>query len=512
MSEGRQPIWPGDGGAPITPMRRRTKVPRPRIPRRLFRIVATTIAALVLVGTLRSPYVVWLWFESVDFLDVYRQLLLVRLSLFIGGFALAAVVIALNVRLAYRLAPSAPEVSFIPEIEVATIRRFAAILLTGAVVLLTMVFAAAAESGWRRVVLWLNGRSFGVDDPELGRDASFYVFQLPALRWLHGWLLGLLFTSALLAAAVYAFVLTLRGPTAITRRMRAHPGVLAGLLMLTIAVGTYLRVFDLLRAAGGIVYGATYADVQARVSVLTILAVLGVLVGLAIIANGWLSAGFRLPVVLVSLCLLLGLVGGGIYPQVIQTFRVEPNELHRERPYIERNIEFTRAAWGLDQIVESQFPAATTLTVEEVEANQVTLDNIRLLDPRPLRDTMNQVQSIRSLYFFHDIDVDRYEIGGRTRQVMISARELDVGRTVDVNWTRERLQLTRGFGGVITPVHDVEPEEGLPLLLTKDVPPRGDEIPITVDGARIYFGELTEHYVVVDSDEQEFDYPSGRAS
>ncbi|MEX2229360.1 MAG: UPF0182 family protein [Dehalococcoidia bacterium] len=479
------------------------------MPWRWVAFAAAALAALVLASVLRSLYVDWLWYDSVGFLDVYRRMLIVRVSLFVGGFLLSVAVMGVNVALAYRLAPRAREVSFLPEVDVALIRQIVAVTLAIAVLLLALIFGAVAAAGWQTVALWLNGRSFGIDDPQFGRDLSFYTFTLPALQWLRGWILGVLGAGALAATGVYALTLTLQGTGAITRGMRLHGSALAALVVLALAAGSYLRIFDLLNAADGIVYGATYADIHARVPVLTVLAIFGAFAALAVVAHGFLATGFRLPLALVGLSALFAVIGGVVYPQLVQTFRVQPNELDRERAYIERNIAFTRAAWGLDRIEESPFPAAPTVTAEEVDANRPTVDNIRLLDPRPLRDTMNQVQSIRPLYYFHDIDVDRYELGGRIRQVMISARELDIERTENVNWTREHLQLTHGFGAVITPAHDVATEEGLPLLLTSDIPPRGDEIPITVDGARIYFGELTDHYVIVNSDEQEFDYPSG---
>jgi uncharacterized membrane protein (UPF0182 family) len=240
------------------------------------------------------------------------------------------------------------------------------------------------------------------------------------------------------------------------------------------------------------------------------LTIIAALAGVTVIANAFLFKGYRLPIFVIGLWAITGLVGGAIYPSIVQRTVVQPNELEKERRFIARNIEWTRRAYGLEQIVETNFPAEPATTYEEIEANPATISNIRLLDARPLRDTFNQLQSLRPFYFFNDVDVDRYMIDGAPRQVMISARELDIRRVQNPNWTQRRLQLTHGFGAVIAPVNKVTPE-GQPELLTKDIPPVGDTIPISPDTAQIYFGELTSQYVIVKTSEDEFDYPVGES-
>ena len=297
----------------------------------------------------------------------------------------------------------------------------------------------------------------------------------------------------------------------VTAAMRIHLSVLVGLIFLTIAWGTFLSIFDLANSIGGIVYGATYTDVNARLPVRYLLIGLALFAGVVTIANAFLSRGYRFPLFAFGLWAAAGLVGGAIYPQAVQAFTVEPNELEREERFIERNISLTRIGWGLDAIDERSFPALPAVTEEEIEQNDATLDNVRVLDPRPLLDTFNQIQSIRPFYQFTDVDVDRYIIDGVQRQVMLTPRELNVSRALDRNWTRERLQLTHGFGAVVTPVNEVVPASGLPQLLTSDIPPVSsiDELELTLEGSRIYFGELTDHYVVVNTNVAEFDYPLG---
>ena len=423
-------------------------------------------------------------------------------------------VLGLNIWLARRLAPSGPEESFIEEIDAGALRRIVTVVLVAATLFMSVIFGSVAGGSWETILSWLNAVEFGQHDPAFGRDISFYMFELPAYQLIQGWLLGLMIVSTLGAAAVYALTLSLQGfqINNVTRGMRIHLSVLVGVSLLLIAASSYLGIFDLALSDAGIVFGATYTDLHARLPVRYILIALALFAGLTTIANAFLSKeGYRLPLFAFGLWAITGIVGGVIYPNFVQSFQVDPNERQREEPYIARNIEATRFAYGLDAIVQTDFPAEQSVTLESIENNPETLDNIRLLDPRPLRDTFNQVQAIRQFYQFTDVDVDRYEIDGETRQVMLSARELDISGAQQRNWTQERLQLTHGFGAVVAPVNEVL-EEGLPDFITQDIPPVSDELPLSIDGSRIYFGEITEQYVIVNSREPEFDYPLGEGN
>ncbi len=423
-------------------------------------------------------------------------------------------VLGLNIWLARRLAPSGPEESFIEEIDAGALRRIVTVVLVAATLFMSVIFGSVAGGSWETILSWLNAVEFGQHDPAFGRDISFYMFELPAYQLIQGWLLGLMIVSTLGAAAVYALTLSLQGfqINNVTRGMRIHLSVLVGVSLLLIAASSYLGIFDLALSDAGIVFGATYTDLHARLPVRYILIALALFAGLTTIANAFLSKeGYRLPLFAFGLWAITGIIGGVIYPNFVQSFQVDPNERQREEPYIARNIEATRFAYGLDAIVQTDFPAEQSVTLESIENNPETLDNIRLLDPRPLRDTFNQVQAIRQFYQFTDVDVDRYEIDGETRQVMLSARELDISGAQQRNWTQERLQLTHGFGAVVAPVNEVL-EEGLPDFITQDIPPVSDELPLSIDGSRIYFGEITEQYVIVNSREPEFDYPLGEGN
>lgn len=503
----------GDLGPPPEPFRIGGDQFRSPVPLRWIGIAAGLLVLFIALSVAKSIYVDALWFDSVGFSGVFRRVILAKTALFFIGALIALVVLGANIWLARRLAPTGIEESFIEDVDPDAIRRIVTVLLVAATLFFAIVFGSVMGGSWETVLSWMNAVSFGIADVQFGRDISFYLFTLPAYHLFQGWLLALLIVSTLGAGAVYALSFSLqRFELRVTRGMRIHLSVLIGLVIILIAISIWLGIFSLVSSPGGIVYGATYTDINARLPVRYILIALALFAGAATIANAFLSANsYRLPLFAIGLWAFAGILGGVILPTFVQSVQVDPNERAKEQQYIARNISATRFAWGLDRIAETPFPARASVTEEEIIANPSTIDNIRLLDPRPLLDTINQLQAIRQFYSFVDVDVDRYEIDGTTRQVMIAVRELDVSRAQDTNWTRERLQLTHGFGAVVAPVNQLS-AEGLPRLITSDIPPQSEVLPISVEGSRIYFGELSSQYVIVNSNEFEFDYPLGEGN
>jgi uncharacterized membrane protein (UPF0182 family) len=500
-----------DLGPPPEPFRIGGGDLRSPIPLRWIGVVAAILIGFIALSVAKGIYVDVLWFDSVGYAGVFKVQIFAKIVLFSLGFVITASVLGANIWIARRLAPQGEEESFIEEVDPAAIRRIVTILLVAATLFMAVIFGSVAGGSWETILSWRNGVSFGFTDPQFDRDISFYLFDLPAYHFLQGWFLALMIVSTLAAAAVYALSLSLqRFELNITRGMRIHLSLLVGIILLLIALSTYLGIFDLVSSPGGIVFGATYTDVNARLPVRYILLALAIIAGLVTIANGVLSEnGYRLPLFAFGLWAFIGILGGLIYPGFVQRVQVEPNEREREEQFIARNIGATRFAYGLDNIDEQPFPAEAEVTLQEIQDNQTTVDNIRLVDPRPLRDTFKQLQAIRPFYDFADVDVDRYVINGTTQQVMLSARELNADS--GGNWTRQRLQLTHGYGAVVAPVND-EGTDGLPDLITQDIPPVSEVLPITEDGARIYFGELTDDYVIVNTNEPEFDYPLGEGN
>ncbi len=486
---------------------------RPPLPLKWLGIAAGLLVVFIALSVAKSIYVDVLWFQSVNFAGVYRREIVAKIALFVAGSAMAAIVLGLNIWLARRLAPRGYEESFIEEIDPEGIRRIVSVLLIAGTLFFAVIFGSVLGGAWDTALSWLNGVQFGVADPQFHRDAAFYLFDLPAYQFAVGWVLALLVVSTLGAGAVYALTFSLqRFELNITRGMRVHLSLLFGLIFIVIAVSTWLSIYNLVASAGGLVYGATYADIHARLPVRYVLVALALFAGLGTIVNAFLSRdSYRIPLFALGIWAFVGIVGGLMLPAAVQSVQVAPNERQKEQPYIARNINATRYAWGLDKIDDTPYPANPRVTDAELAANPQTLDNVRLLDPRPLLDTFNQIQSIRPFYSFVDVDVDRYTLQGKLTEVMISGRELDASRAQSPNWTQTRLQLTHGFGAVVSPVSKVG-QEGLPDLMTSDIPPRSDLLPISLDGSRIYYGELTNNYVIVHSDEPEFDYPSGEGN
>jgi uncharacterized membrane protein (UPF0182 family) len=386
------------------------------------------------------------------------------------------------------------------------IRRFLPVVLA----LISLAAGMRATAHWETVLGYLNAMPFGTTDPLFGYDLSFFVFVLPLWRLVYGWIITLVVSTILLTLAIYvlqrSLVLTSRGPR-LAAGARTHLLVLGALALAFKAVGFWLDRFELVFSPRGIVFGAAYTDVYASLPVLGALAVFAVLCAVACLAQIG-RPGLRLVAGGLVALALVWVVGLGVYPALLQRFRVTPNELAAERPFIEHNIRMTRQAYGLDRIVEREFPADETLDARAVERNAPTIKNIRLWDYRPLLRTFSQLQEIRTYYKFVDVDNDRYVVNGEYRQLMLSPRELSYQHLQSRIWINEHLTFTHGYGVVVGPVNRVT-AEGLPEFLVKDIPPQSTSGFPKVTQPQIYYGEIANEYVLVKTKSQELDYPSG---
>ena len=457
-------------------------------------------------------YTDWLWFKEVGFTQVFTTRLTLNGWLFLGLGGVVFAFLFLNLSVAARTAP--PDVLWELEDQLGLPNR--AILepvvrrLLLPVIAVIALFAGARGSGaWDTVLSYANATPFGRTDPLFGRDIGFFVFELPMWRLIYGWATALVAGTLVLTAAVYvlqrSLVLTAHGPR-LAASARTHLLGLGAFLLVLRGVGFWLDRFDLLYSPRGLVFGASYTDVHASLPVLGWLAVLALLCAGAcvfqIFRPGWrfLVAG------LVTLALFW--IGGlGVYPSLLQRFRVTPNELVAERPFIQHNIRLTRLAYGLDRVVEKEFAAADNLTAAALERNSLTIKNVRLWDNRPLLVTYGKLQEIRTYYKFLDVDVDRYTVNGEYRQVMLSARELSYRFLPSRGFINEHLTYTHGYGLVASPVNRISPE-GLPEFFLKDIPPVGAGLP-RITRPAIYYGESGNDYVFVRTRSQELDYPSG---
>jgi uncharacterized membrane protein (UPF0182 family) len=507
---GFRPIFgPEDGDlGPLPPQFRfRRRGFRTRLGGGWNRWIALAVFLLLLyivLNTLKSLYVDWLWFEGAGYRSVYSKILETRLILFFGGALLFLAYFGSNVFLAARLALRQPAVN-VSESEAASLRRLYLLAIIAASLFFAIIFGSIAAGRWATVLQFLNSESFGIQDPQFGRDIGFFVFKLPALRFFYGWLMGAAVLTTLAVAGLYLFRYMVVGyDAAAVRQTRVHLSLLLIAVIALFVWHYWLERFELSYSTSGVVFGAGYTDVHARLPFLYVGMAAGVVTAATLLVSAFRTS-IVAPAVAMGIWILIAIVGGGIYPATVQRLNVQPNELERERQYIDRNITATRAAFGLDAIDERPFPGQPFVTPAEIAENPETINNIRLLDVDPLQQTYNQIQTIRPLYEFNDVDVDRYVVDGVRRQVMISARELNPSRlpTNAQSWVNRRLQFTHGYGIVMSPVNEVV-EEGLPNLFLRDIPIAGR---LNVQTPGIYYGEEPEHYVIVNTKAQEFDYP-----
>jgi uncharacterized membrane protein (UPF0182 family) len=484
---------------PAPPTRRRWTVGK------VFLILAGILILFILLNILKGFYTEWLWFSSLGYGSVYTTILKTKVLLFFSAAIIFGLLFFGNLVLATRLAPKTE--TLWPWAIVSHLQRGLRWVFILGTVLLSLIFGLVAQGNWQIVLQFFNGQPFGITDPVFHNEVSFYVFSLPFWHFLRGWLLGVFIVTLLGSAGIYLFSYTvqrLRFDRA--KSVLAHIGGLIIAILGLFAWGYWLGIWELVFSERGIVFGAGFADIHANLPAQWILlAVVVIFIGIILITIS--RRNFRWPLYGLVGWILAAIVVGAIFPAVIQRFQVQPNELAREREYIEYNIQFTREAFALDRVEEQSFPAEKSPSSQDIIQNEATINNIRLWDHRPLKDTYNHIQSIRLYYDFNDVDVDRYTIDGEYRQVMLSARELSAEKLAGQaqTWVNRRLQFTHGYGAVISPVNEVS-TEGLPVLLVKDIPPVGD---FDIAQPQIYFGEKTDNYVIVKTETQEFDYPMG---
>ncbi|MFH1775675.1 MAG: UPF0182 family protein [Chloroflexota bacterium] len=486
---------------------------RPRSQRRPVRrgliVIGAIILFFILAGIVRGIYTEWLWFGSLGFSTIYTTILSTRVWLFFGGALIFLAFLSGNLFLARRLSPPVAHNVPIGQAWV-LVRRVLDLIVLGVAIFISFIFGLVTAGSWETVLRFSNATNFGTTEPLLGRDVAFYIFNLPFYNYVHGWLMWAIILTLIITAAIYSLNLGFRR-SLITTTIKGHLLALGAAVFFLIAWGYRLKVFDLLYSERGVVFGASYTDVHAQQLAYIVIMVTAIISGLLLLANllrRWRWRGsLPLPI---GLWIVAIIIFGGIYPAIVQRFQVEPNELARERPYIERNIQMTRLAFGLDYIEERDIPFEAAPTKQDIANNSTTINNIRLWDYRPMRDTYNQIQSIRPYYDFLDVDVDRYIVDGSYRQVLLSARELSPEKLVSEaqTWLNQRLQYTHGYGVALSPVNEIS-QEGLPHLWVQDIPPIGK---MSIERPEIYYGESTKSYVIVNAEAEEFDYPKGNTN
>ena len=494
-----------------------------QVPEQLGTIVkwGAVIAALILLFALlsfaRAAYTDWLWYGALGFKGVFIKILLTRIVLLVVGGLVFGTLLSVSLYFANRMS-SGPVTLPLPSEMVDFLKRLIFWGSVATVVAMSLIFGAILAARWEFFLKFANAVPFGEIDPVFGKDLSFYVFTLPVYSFLEGWLLGAAIIILLGTIALYFVNFSLRGMGfVITTELKIHVSIIAAIIMFIIAGGYWLDRWELLLSDQGAIFGAAYTDLNARKPALLILTFIAVASGLLMLVNAYLS-GLRLLVGAVALWIVMAIVLGIAWPELMQRFTVNPNEFVRESQYITRNIDFTRRGFALNRIEEQFYQAEGEITAELVRDNPQTINNIRLWDYRPLTNVYRQIQLIRPYYdFIGRVDVDRYTLGGKYRQVLLAAREVAPEKLEleSQTWLNNKLVYTHGIGIAMSPVTEFTPE-GRPLFFAKDIPTDGvisisanlseGEPEIIIDNPRIYYGENTTSYVIVNTKTGELDF------
>jgi len=448
-------------------------------------------------------YTDYRWFEELGYPSVFTTELTARIAIFLIAAAAFFVFYIINIAIARRLTPRVNGESTRWAQLAAFAGKSITFLLVAAGLFLALIVGVIAQGEWLLLLRYLNAAPFGATDPIFHQDVSFYVFTLPVYQFLVSCLGGVVLLAAAAVGVTYLLGL---GRLQWTAAVKSHLSAL-GVAFLAISAWSYqLDIYSLVYSSRGVVFGASYTDVNAQMPAYNVLTILALALAALLLVNIFMRA-LKAIGIAVGLWIVAAILLGEIYPGFVQNFEVKPSEFTKEQPYIKNNIALTRLAYALDGIQEAPYPVEDAPTTADIQRNADTINNIRLQDYRPLLQTYNQIQSIRTYYDFSDVDVDRYTINDKYRQVMLSVRELATQKLSEKaqTWVNLHLVYTHGYGIAVSPVNEFT-LDGLPNLLVKDIPPTG-VMPVT--RPEIYFGEETGSYVFVKTKEQEFDYPKG---
>jgi uncharacterized membrane protein (UPF0182 family) len=493
----------------------------PRRSRRFFLLLAVLAVIFFSFRTAVSYFVDLLWFRSLNYGAVFTKTLALEWGVF-AFFVTATFLILFGSFAALKRThlpdlPSSHTVFFGGQPLRLPVDPVMRLLGFGGSAIIALVTGAGMMGEWPTLALFCYAPAAmgSVVDPIFGKPLNFFLFTLPAWQLISGWLL----TLAIIVCAVAVFFILITGGAGAFAGRRSYLtipwrglSITFAFLLLILAMRVYLSRFDLLFEDHTVFGGVTYTDAHITLAGLLLLCVALVAGAIAAAANAMTVARGRwlLAAILPAILCFAGVRVAGWW---MSSFIVKPNELVRERPYIANNILMTRQAYGLDRFSQREFPAETTVEAADVANNQATLQNIRLWDWQALQDTLRQIQEIRTYYDFPDIDIDRYQIAGNLRQVMLAARELNVQKLPESsrNWINEKLIYTHGYGVTMNPVNGFT-TEGLPTLYLSNMPVQSTVPGLNVTRPEIYFGELTNTDVYVKTRQQEFNYPQGQTN
>ncbi|MFZ7101699.1 MAG: UPF0182 family protein [Peptococcaceae bacterium] len=470
---------------------------------RIILLTPLIIILLLSLPKLLGLYTDYLWFKEVGYQGIFITTLLAKIIIGVVSFIVVFLLAFLTLHLTLRLKPPVNVHENVINLNNKKGAKNFLIILPSA---LLGLFAGllTATALWENILLFLNKVPFAVQDPVFNRDLSFYFFDLSLFENIFSVAMIILFVIAILNF-LFTFYLQGLGNTPL-KTVINRLGYFAIAFFLLLIVGYQLKLANLLYSPRGASFGASYTDLKVTLpyyyiaSAVCLISAVTIFIGMR--KNNVKTAALG------PALLIITIVIGGVSQNLVQSFMVTPNEINKEEEYIAENIAMTTQAFGLDKITEIEYEGDAALTFNDLEDSSATIDNIRINDFRPAMTIFNQLQSLRPYYNFSEVDVDRYKINGQVTQVFLSAREFDQNSPQAQTWINRYLKYTHGYGAVVTPVNKITPQ-GQPQLIVKNIPPVTEVPELTITRPEIYFGLLTKDYVLVNTTEQEFDYPVG---
>jgi hypothetical protein len=485
----------------------------------------TAILLIIFISTGANIYTDWLWFKELNFEKTFTIMFLSNFILRLVIGAVFAAIIYLNLHFTKK--PINKFINIKSDDRVKNLfgeerneifawlnkKRLNLIYLFASLIF-GFLFSSISADSWKMVLKFLNKTKFNSVDPIFNNDISFYVFSLPFYSFLREMGMVVVVISLILVGAIYIIFTGIHSFSEISgklsSRAKQHMSGLVFVFLLFKAWDYRLQMYNILFSADGVVFGAGYTDVNANLLGYKILFVTVIFVALAVLYSLFKN-NYKPLVVGIGAWILLSIIFTGVYPAFVQQYSVEPNEINREEEYIENNIEMTLAAYGLDDVETDDFELSDQeLSYDELMEYETVVNNIRLWDYRPLQDTYKQLQALRQYYTFEDIDIDRYQLGDDYTQVMLGARELDQNALAQQaqTWVNKTLKYTHGLGVTMSPAGKVK-SNGQPEFLIQDIPPKINNQNINLNNSSIYYGEKTDNYIIVNTEETEFHYPMG---
>lgn len=494
-------------------------------------LIAIGIVVLLLIYSGITIYPDWLWFKSLGFWTVFWTILLSKFGFGLVVWVCLIIMLSVNLFVAQRLKSEGGKPGIFDQVDglfpqLGLSSRALTTIFMGFILVVSFIIATKASEEWNMVLRYLYQQPFDQTDPIFEKDIGFYIFSLPFYLFIRDGLQILIIFAGIVTICWYLKegALQIEGDftqiegvqpslpkISISPQAKKHLMFLGALIVILLSWGHLLKIYQLLYSTQGPAFGASYTDVKVKVLAYKVLIFVSLGFAVLLFLRVFDVAKLTNKALWISAAAWVGsvmLLANGL-PILVQKFIVKPNELAKESPYIAHNIKHTREAYGLNRIKEVDFQVRDKLNTEDIRKHEVTIQNIRVWDERPLLQTYRQIQSIRLYYDFNNVDVDRYMIDNRYRQLMLAARELVVKNLPPqaYTWVNRHLIYTHGYGVASSPVNEVT-SEGLPQLMIKDLPPVS-HADLKIDRPEIYYGEKTEEYVLVKTKTKEFDYPKG---